>query len=295
MIKEFWNIASFIGEHPLARRHRLACIGAMVRWQLGARLLPGPAIVPFANGARLFAERGMTGATGNIYTGLHEFEDMGFLLHFLRPEDLFVDVGANVGSYTVLAAAGIGARTISFEPVPATHEWLRLNVALNNIEAKVDRRQLALGDKPGAIAFTLDRGPSNRVSTAPVGANQVEVPIATLDSALAGQCPLLIKIDVEGYETAAIAGAEQTLARPELKAIIMEFNGQGAHFGYDEAALRQKLAAAGFEEFSYEPFERKLIPIGSAKADNILMIRDRGFVERRLREAPPFTVLGERI
>ena len=45
---------------------------------------------------------GMTGATGNVYCGLHEFEDMALVLHALRPRDLFVDVGANVGSYTVL-------------------------------------------------------------------------------------------------------------------------------------------------------------------------------------------------
>lgn len=53
-------------------------------------------------GARLMVRNGMTGATGNIYCGLHEFTDMSFVLHLLRPDDLFVDVGANIGSYTVL-------------------------------------------------------------------------------------------------------------------------------------------------------------------------------------------------
>ena len=297
MLRDMWKIGAFIGEHSLAKRHRLACYAAVGRWQLASRLLPGPAVVPFANGTRLLAERGMTGATGNIYTGLHEFEDMGFLLHFLRPDDLFADIGANIGSYTILASAAIGANTIAFEPVPATHEWLRLNIALNNIDAKVERHMLALGDKPGHIAFTLDRGPSNRVAVA-LGSDdsrEVEVEITTLDTVLAGRCPALIKIDVEGYETATIAGAQATLANPHLKAIIMEFNGQGAHFGFDETALRQKLAAAGFAEFSYAPFERKLVALGHAKADNIILVRDRAFVEQRVREAPAFTVLGEAI
>ena len=44
------------------------------------------------------ARKGMTGASGNIYFGLHEFEEMGFLLHFLREEDLFIDIGAYIGS-----------------------------------------------------------------------------------------------------------------------------------------------------------------------------------------------------
>jgi len=43
------------------------------------------------------ARPGETGVTGNIYTGLHEFSSMGYLLHVLREGDLFVDVGANVG------------------------------------------------------------------------------------------------------------------------------------------------------------------------------------------------------
>jgi len=47
------------------------------------------------NGSKFLVKTGETGLTGNIYTGLHEFPDMGFLLHFLRAEDLFVDIGAN--------------------------------------------------------------------------------------------------------------------------------------------------------------------------------------------------------
>lgn len=54
----------------------------------------------------------MTGATGNIYVGLHEFEDMAFLLHVLRRTDLFVDVGANIGSYTILAGGAAGAKLL---------------------------------------------------------------------------------------------------------------------------------------------------------------------------------------
>ncbi len=59
----------------------------------------------------------MTGATGNIYAGLHEFDDMAFFLHLLRPEDMFADVGSNIGSYTILASGVVGAKSVAFEPV----------------------------------------------------------------------------------------------------------------------------------------------------------------------------------
>lgn len=91
-----------------------------VKWQIGNRLVLGPVAARFVNDARLFVQKGMTGATGNLYVGLHEFEDMSFVLHGLRPDDLFVDVGANVGSYTVLAGAAVGASCVSFEPIPET-------------------------------------------------------------------------------------------------------------------------------------------------------------------------------
>ena len=79
----------------------------------------------------------MTGATGNIYTGLHEFQEMSFLLHMLRHDDLFVDVGANIGSYTVLASAVIGAKSISIEPIPNAFRNLMQNIILNDIKVRV--------------------------------------------------------------------------------------------------------------------------------------------------------------
>ncbi|MEJ7626598.1 MAG: FkbM family methyltransferase [Ferruginibacter sp.] len=79
----------------------------------------------------------MAGATGNIYMGLHEFPDMGFLLHFLRSEDLFFDIGSNIGSYTILASGQVGAKTFAFEPVPSTFSALHKNILANNLESIV--------------------------------------------------------------------------------------------------------------------------------------------------------------
>src|SRR4051812_22416367 len=95
----------FVTGHPLNRGHKARALGRFLRWQVASRIWDGPRVVPFAGAARLLVHRGMMGATGNVYCGLHEFEDMALVIHALRPEDMFFDVGANVGSYTVLAAA----------------------------------------------------------------------------------------------------------------------------------------------------------------------------------------------
>jgi hypothetical protein len=89
----------FIASHPLNRGRRLQSLIRFAKWQLGSRLVPGTVAYEWIHGARFSVKRGKAGLTGNIYTDLHEFPDMAFLLHVLRADDLFVDVGANVGSY----------------------------------------------------------------------------------------------------------------------------------------------------------------------------------------------------
>jgi hypothetical protein len=113
------NTLSFIRGHPLTRSQPLVAVARFAAWQIGSRLKKVHTR-SWIDGSKLVVESGMTGATGNIYCGLHEFADMAFVLHLLREGDLFLDIGANVGSYTVLASAVCGARTLAFEPDPDT-------------------------------------------------------------------------------------------------------------------------------------------------------------------------------
>ena len=109
-----------VWRHPLNANGRLSGIGRFARWQIATRLLPGAAVaIPFTDRARLLVSRGMYGATQNVYCGLNDFEDMSFLVHYLRQDDVLWMVGANIGAYTVLAGAAAGARTYAFEPSPA--------------------------------------------------------------------------------------------------------------------------------------------------------------------------------
>ena len=117
MIKSFLRTWQFINKHPLASRNRSLAIANWLRWQISSSILKMPVIFPWIGQSKLVSERGMTGATGNIYAGLHEFVDMAFCLHLLRSGDLFVDVGANIGSYTVLASKVAGANSVTLEPI----------------------------------------------------------------------------------------------------------------------------------------------------------------------------------
>src|SRR5579885_744965 len=153
----------FIYRHPLNRNAPFRAIWRFAAWQVATRLHPSALVVPYVGDTRLVVERGMTGATGNVYCGLHEFEDMAFVLHALRPEDLFVDVGANVGSYTILASGAAGARCISFEPAPSAYRALLDNIRLNDLLYRVEARNECLAAAPGEVQLTSGLDTVNHV------------------------------------------------------------------------------------------------------------------------------------
>jgi len=103
----------FVTNHPLIRRNPIAALMRVAAWQVRSRTQT-ECLHVWIEGTRLAVRKGMTGATGNIDCGLHEFADMAFVLHTLRAEDVFLDIGANVGTYSVLASDVCGARTIAF-------------------------------------------------------------------------------------------------------------------------------------------------------------------------------------
>lgn len=236
----------------------------------------------------------MTGATGNVYCGLHDFEDMSFLLHFLREGDLFVDVGANVGCYTVLASAEIGARTIAIEPVPSVFQGLAANVELNNIGALVQAHNIGLGREPGSARFTTSLDTANHVA-AEGESGGITVRIGTLDVILERCDPRLMKIDVEGFETEVLDGGPVTMARPSLKALIVELNGQGKRYGRDDEEIHQRVVGYGFLPFRYVPFERRLVPIETFGPKNTIYVRDVAFASERLKGARTVKVNGVEI
>ena len=285
--------------HPLNEHRKLHALRRWLGWKIGAGLVPGPVIFSFVNNAVLTVEPGLNAATCNLYTGIYEFADMSFVLHMLRGEDLFVDVGANIGSYTVLATAVRGAYGIAIEPVPSAFAHLLRNLNLNGIRSMVRAFNVAVGSTHGTVRLTTERDAVNHVVTkAEMDERDViEVDVKTLDEIVGTAEPTLIKVDVEGYETQVVDGARKTLSRDSLLAVIMELNGSGARYGYSEDAVHERMLDYGFAPCTYSPFERSLQPLAGRNVgeDNTLYVRRSDIVLERLRSAPPFQVAGVEI
>lgn len=292
------QVLGAITRHPLNRGRPLQAVVRFARWQLRSRLARAPIRVPWVKDIEMWVRRGETGLTGNIYCGLVEFCDMAFVLHFLQKDDLLMDIGSNAGAYTLLGSRGAGARVIAVEPHPETFERLLANVHLNEVDARVEAHQKAIGASSGQVTLSDGLDVTNRVLEQGEQAPGVAVSMTTVDALVQEAAlgpPLLMKVDVEGFEWAVLDGAEHTLHSVGLQALIIESAGHGERYGHGDEELHQHILAAGFTAMDYDPAKRSLTPRETmAPKWNTLYVKDAAAAEERVKSAPAFDVLGRR-
>lgn len=276
-----------ISRHPLNRGRGAQAIMRWLRWQLASRIAPGPIVVPFVDRTVLVARPGETGVTGNIFYGLAEYADMAFALHYLEPGDLFVDVGCNVATYSILASGVRGANSIAIDPVPSTLARARTNILANALQDRIELVAAAVGSTSCTVAFTTTQDTCNHVSTGQEEGDQIDM--RPLDEILAGRSPALLKVDVEGYEAEVFRGAGRTLSDRSLLAVIVEINSAYERYGYTLDDVVTPLLNNGFCPSAYDPARRELRHLAGIhhNAGNTIFVRDGDAVSRRLRNAPP--------
>ena len=271
--------------HPLNRDNKLEALTNFLILQLKIRMVnPNEIIVPFTQKSKFIVKKGRTGLTGNLYSGLHEFEDMMFLLHFLRNDDVFFDIGANAGSYSILANGHVGAKTVSFEPLPLTAELLTNNKAINGNSDSWKIEVLALGDKEDILWFTSDRDTMNQVVNESYRGNKIKVAVVPLDQYCDHHkiIPTLLKVDAEGFDENVIQGGKFILGNENAKALIIES---------DTQVVKDILLQSGFGPFIYEPFSRRLTE-GYNNGCNQIYIKDLEFVKKRIDSAEKVKIKG---
>ena len=292
------NLIKTILTHPLNRGQQFQALLRYVQWQIGSRLVPGDILYRWVNNTLVIVRPGEHGFTQNIYWGLQEFEDMAYVLHVVNSEDIFVDIGANIGPYTILACAAKRARGYCFEPVPSTFERLLNNLRINDLLDSVQAYNMGLGNKDGELLFTLGLNTSNHV-LAPneKGQDTLRVKVRPLDMVITDTFPTIIKVDVEGYEMSILQGMPHILENPALHSMIVELNGHGERYGFSDNDIIQKMSDFGFYPYTYKPFDRQVVSIyeQSTSTDNVIFIRNMELVQQRLHNEPPIIVLGAEI
>lgn len=151
-----------------------------------------------------------------IFNGF-EKEETDYLFSVLDVGDVFIDIGANVGLFTLIASRIVGekGKVVCFEPAPITYTRLVENCKLNDLK-NIDHRNIGLSDKSSELTFYLsDNGHDAWNSFAPSQDNKlessIEVLVSTLDLELKNIEKVkikLIKIDVEGWEKFVLNGGK---------------------------------------------------------------------------------------
>jgi FkbM family methyltransferase len=295
MIWKLFTALRWAANHPMRRGSKWNAVCSFAKSQIGARLVQGDVCVPLANNTHLLVPPQMKGSIHFIWPGLYDFEEMSFVLHFLRQDDLFIDAGANIGVFTILASGATGAKTIAFEPAPFAYQYLAKNVLLNNLSTLVSARNIALGKQEGRIHFTAGLGTENHIVQDKDDQQSVEVALSSLDAQLKGLEPAVIKIDVEGFEHEVLAGGRNCVANPSLRALIVERIGNADKFGRDEASLHKDIRSLGFVPCTYAPMTRTLHPVPESFLGNIIYVRNIETAHERLRQAHPYRFAGQSI
>lgn len=183
-------------------------------------------------------------ATPNVYTKWRvdtlftkEADTIEWIAGF-QPGDVFVDIGANVGMYTIWAAKTRGVRTFAFEPESQNYALLYRNIVMNGLAESVVAYCAALSDaasysllhlgefQPGGSCHSFGEMVDYRLEHRATALSQGCI-ATTLDTLLAdGVLPMPnhIKIDVDGLEHKVLAGCRNALADPRLQSVLVEIN-----------------------------------------------------------------------
>lgn len=266
VVAEVQSVVRWVWRHPSNDGKRIRQLGRAIMFQTQGRLLRRPFVTPLGDHSRVWAELHVSASSRALYANPPDVPEMPVWLSWLRGGDLFVDVGANVGLYTVLALER-GAEVIAVEPDPTAVHRLKRNLALNGYAASVV--ESALADRSGERPFTVGLDSTNRLLTGSSAEESRTVPAITLDELLRERTARGVKIDVEGAEWLVLRGGERALRERRIELLQLEWNDcSRRHFGYDRAELAQWLSMVGYELVAPSA-EGVMAPLSGAALDDV--------------------------
>lgn len=186
--------------------------------------------------------------------GLYEPETARLLFQSLKTGDIFYDVGANAGYYTLVAAKAVGStgKVVAFEPVPANAAHIQEQIALNHFENACRVEQLAISDAKGSARLLVPGRNANshladieapHIADSKNG-RHIEVDCVTMDDYVSSrnEKPSVIKLDVEGAEVKVLLGASRLLSGTHKPVLFVTAHSASLH-----SQVREILANANYD------------------------------------------------
>ena len=192
--------------------------------------------------------------------GIYEPHVSQLIGNILQPGDIFYDIGANAGYFTLVAAQKVGSSgfVFAFDPVTLNSEVIKKQIALNDLGSFCKVEALAISNHEGKAPFVIPSRNANAhlvdIAAPNVQADGeiIEVKLTTLDQfVLNHPHPTLIKMDIEGAEVAALEGANQLLSGPEAPVMLVS-----THSVELDARVKHILKKHGYGMINLSGFEQ---------------------------------------
>jgi FkbM family methyltransferase len=201
-------------------------------------------------------------------TGTYERGTLAVMLAVLKEGDHFVDIGANVGLMTLVAAKKVGAtgRVDSFEPLSEIRSLLSNSIIINNIH-NTHIHSVALGSSRSKMDIyrhpEVNRG-SASIALSNASEMKSEIDVDTLDyilSQVSAQAVSMIKIDVEGWELEVLKGGAETLNNSPQPIVCIEFSQTHPLHGGTHQEMFQLMQSAGYSGYVLEKSKSTVSPL----------------------------------
>lgn len=217
IIIHFTNLVKYTWAHPANQGARSRALLRLINFQLRGRVLRQRTLTRIGDQSRIWADVHRYASLKVVCANPPDYPEMLVWRQTLRARDLFVDVGANVGSYAIWAA-DLGADVIALEPADDAFALLMENISLNGY--KVDTVHAAGGAFSGVARFTSGRDDWNCLDIR----GSVEVPMVTIDSIIGDRTVAGLKVDVEGFEIDVLQGCKRALSEHRIQLMQLEWN-----------------------------------------------------------------------
>jgi FkbM family methyltransferase len=282
--------------HPANQGRVLPAVARYLSWQLAKRTYASHWDIPY-HGLTLRCHHDSHSASAALYfNSMPDFREMSFIKKYLRPGDTFLDVGANVGVYTLLAASLVGpdGTVHAFEPGSKALGYLYENISLNKL-SNVHVHELALSDRAGDAQLVAGGDDCVASLVAEAGdtpaSGATKITCVTLDDYLRDATFAMAKLDIEGAEPMALRGAVQHLQRGNPPVLQIEMDGYSKKYGVETHDFVAELAGLGYDvgmydstrntiEFTNEPWTHGALNVIAVKRNS------QAFVLERLRAHP---------
>lgn len=258
-LRNYLSLVARIWKAPGNRGHQFGRVARSILWLANKKTLRTPWTLPVftAHGLKLRCHPDSIIALHVVQRSeWHDWDTAQFITCFLRQGDTYVDVGANIGLYTLPASCIVknNGRVIAVEPSPINRARLQENLALNHIST-AHIEPCALGQTPGELSFNDE----DALAHVELSGSGPKVPVKTFDSIAPQEEIALMKVDVEGFELSVFRGAIHTMQAGRLPVILFEMNQLYLRYGTSAEDIFTFLRSTGYQIARYEHNSRRIV------------------------------------